>query len=151
MRASLAAWDRRLGALALVGGLLCSVSMVSVSVGLIAAAGASVGAMAGMSGTGRGAPSSATSAPIEVAVGFLISWGPLILIVSIAAMCLALWRRRKAAAAGALLAGTLLYWGMFGQANLAVMYATMAIGMLAWVSAYIWATGWRFRARPPLR
>ena len=40
MRASLAAWDRRLGALALVGGLLCSVSMVTVSVGLIAAAGA---------------------------------------------------------------------------------------------------------------
>ena len=148
MRAILAARDRGLGALGLVGGLLCSVSMVTASVGLVAAAGASVGAMAGMSGTGHAAPSSATSAPIRVVVGFLISWGPLILIVSIAAMCLALWTRLKAAAVGALLAGTLLYWGMYGQANVAVMYATIAIGMVAWLSAYIWAAGWWFRSRP---
>lgn len=47
--------------------------------------------------------------------------------------------RRPAAAIPALLAGAVLDAGMYAQRNLAVMYASIAAGYLAWAALALWA------------
>ena len=139
MATVLRALRRGLGAAGLLGGFLCSVSMFAASVGLAAAAGVAAGASGGMPGMGPSAPNSTTSTPTGVVLEFLLAWGPLILAVSVVAITVGLWMRQKAAAVAGLLAGGLLYWGMYDQRNITVMYAAIAVGMAVWFSAFVWA------------
>ena len=46
--------------------------------------------------------------------------------------------RRPATAILALLAGAVLYAGMYIQPNLAVMYVSIAVGYAAWGALYLW-------------
>lgn len=123
-------------------------SMVLPLVGL-AGAGAAAGAQAsGGSMAGMGPPptsaSKATTAASTAAshpggvLGFLVTIGPELLVVSVLLVTVSLALRQRVAAIPALAAGALLYWGMSAQASDAVMYATIAIGYVIWAATYAW-------------
>jgi hypothetical protein len=78
----------------------------------------------------------------------LLQYGPVILIISVAAMTLALAARRPISAIPAVLAGALLYWGMYGQANLPAVYAAIAIGLVVWTGLFFWVRGLSRRSAP---
>jgi hypothetical protein len=134
-------------ALGLLGSLACSTAMVIAFGGLVsagaAAGAASAGAMAGMGGppTAPLAPSQDSSLPepLLAIVLFLIQSGPVILIVSIAAFALGVAIRRRAALFPVVVAGLVLYWGMYVQAVGLVMYSSVALGLLTLATAYIWS------------
>jgi hypothetical protein len=87
--------------------------------------------MAAMSGTGPGAP--------HGVLGVLLRIGPWLLVGSVLLVTAAFWlTRRPATAILALLAGALLYAGMYAQPNLAVMYAAITVGYTAWAALYLW-------------
>jgi hypothetical protein len=102
---------------------------------LLAAAGAGASAaatgMAAMPGTG--------GAPRHGLLGVLVRIGPGLLIASVLLItaAFALSRRPRAAVPG-LLAGALLYWGMYAQPSLTLMYASIAVGYTAWAALYLW-------------
>ncbi len=123
-----------------LGTLTCMGVMVLAAIGV---AGASASAtMAGMSmGT------SATSGLHPGILAFLLQAGPVILLVSIGAFALSLATRRWVAVIPALLVGGGIYWGMYGQQRLPVMYVTMALGLLGWVAIFFWVRGLPRRRR----
>ena len=41
----------------------------------------------------------------------------------------------------ALLVGGVIYWGMYGQPRLPVMYVTMVLGLLGWAVIFLWVRG----------
>ena len=89
---------------------------------LLAAAGAGASAaaagMAAMPGTG--------GAPRHGLLGVLLRIGPGLLIASVLLITAAFaLSRRPRAAVPALLAGALLYWGMYAQPSLTLMYASI--------------------------
>lgn len=138
------------------GSLACIASMVLPLVGLAgagAAAGAQAtgGSMAGMgpaptsTSTATAASSTASSHPGGV-LGFLVTIGPELLVVSVLLVTVSLALRRRVAAVPALAAGALLYWGMYAQASVGLMYATIAVGYLVWVATYAWTRVSRSRA-----
>jgi hypothetical protein len=103
--------------------------MVLVALGVGTSAAAT--GMAAMSGTGPGAP--------HGVLGVLLRIGPWLLVGSILLVTAAFGlTRRPATAILALLAGDLLYAGMYAQPNLAVMYAAIAVGYTAWGALYLW-------------
>jgi hypothetical protein len=132
-------------ALGLLGSLACSAAMVAALAGLLGAGvttGASmgdIGGMAGMSSAPSPAHNSSLSSPILTALFFLVQSGPVILILSIAAIALAVGLRHRVALAPVVLAGLVLYWGMYMQAARTVMYSSIALGLAALVAAYIWS------------
>ena len=131
---------RRLGAAAvglagLAGSIACSASMVLAAAGVAATAAGAGGAMARM------APGSAGSGPLTNLLSLLAQAGPAILTGSILAMLLSLALRRRAAVPLALLAGVILFWGMYGQARLPIMFAAIAVGILVLAAAFVWAHG----------
>lgn len=148
------------------GSLACMASMVLPLVGVAGAgvasgARAGGGSMAGMAGMGpapaaRAAASSGAAAPSHPGgvLGFLVTIGPELLVVSILLVTVSLALRRRAAALPALVAGGLPYWGMYAQGSDALMYATIAVGYAIWAATYAW-TRQRPRAsettRPALR
>lgn len=71
-------------------------------------------------------------------LGLLVTIGPERLVVSILLVAASLALRRRIAAAPAHLAGALLCWGMYAQASVDLMYATIAVGYLVWISTYAW-------------
>jgi hypothetical protein len=79
--------------------------------------------------------------PAASILAFLLQAGPTILLVSIAAFALSLTMRRWMAALVALLVGGVIYWGMYGQSRLPVMYVTMALGLLGWAVIFLWVRG----------
>ncbi|MDA8379326.1 MAG: hypothetical protein M0020_00585, partial [Actinomycetota bacterium] len=92
--------------------------------GVASGAQASGGSMAGMAGMGpapaaRAAASSGAAAPRHPGgvLGFLVTIGPELLVVSILLVTVSLALRRRAAALPALVAGGLLYWGMYAQGS----------------------------------
>lgn len=116
------------GALGLVGTFACGASMVLVAVGVGGTAAAT--GMAAMSGTGPGAP--------QGLLGALLRIGPWLLVGSVLLVTAAFGlTRRPATATLALLAGALLYAGMYAQPNLTVMYAAIAVGYTAWGALYL--------------
>lgn len=128
---------RRLGLAAGIGGLLgattCSVSMV---LGIVAGAGvASAAAGSSMSGMSSTAGTALNQSPV---VAFLIREGPVILVVSIIALTLSAGLRRPWAAVPTVLAGAVLYAGMYLQPSVIVMYVAIALGLLAWTAVVIW-------------
>ena len=120
---------RSAGVLGLVGTTACGASMVLVALGVGTSAAAT--GMAAMAGTGPGAP--------HGALGVLLRIGPWLLVVSVLLVTAAFGlTRRPATAILALLAGALLYAGMYAQPNVAVMYAAIAVGYTAWGALYLW-------------
>jgi hypothetical protein len=135
-------------ALGLLGSLVCSAAMVMALAGLlgagVAAGAASSGDMGGMAGTSAtSSPASHNSslpAPLMSAFLFLLQAGPVILIVSIAAIALAVGVRRRVALLPVVGAGLVLYWGMYMQAARPVMYSSVVLGLATLAAAYIWST-----------
>lgn len=123
------------GALGVSGSVVCASSMILVGVGVGISAGAT--GMAAMSGTGPSAP--------QGALGVLLRVGPGLLVVSVLLVTAAFaLTRRPGTAVLAVLAGALLYAGMYTQPNLTIMYASIAIGYLIWIGLYLWVR----RTRP---
>lgn len=125
--------------LGLGGTAACAVAMILPIVGVVSSA-ASAGAQAagGMAGMGAGGHVAHYSG-LE---GFLLRFGKEILIVSVVLVAGSFLARRVArrgyAAIGALVGGAILYYGMYEQSSVAVMYVTMAVGYTGWVGAYLW-------------
>jgi hypothetical protein len=117
-----------------LGTLTCMGAMVLAAVG-VAGVGASA-AMAGMSPQGQATGGQPTSI-----LAFLLQAGPVILLVSIGAFALSLATRRWVAAVPVLLVGGVIYWGMYGQSRLSVMYVTMVLGLLGWAVIFLWVRG----------
>jgi hypothetical protein len=112
--------------------------MVAAAIGLFASGGAAAAkgagsSMAGMSGMGKGTTPSHAPGWLDL----LIRFGPEILIVSILILTIAVGLRRTSAGVPALLGGLVLYVGMYAQPSLAVMYATMVVGVALLVLAYL--------------
>ena len=63
----------------------------------------------------------------------------MILVISIVAMALALASRRWVAMIPVLVGGLVLFWGMYSQAERAVMYGAIAVGMLIWIATFAWS------------
>ena len=104
---------------------------------ILAAAGAggatAATSMAGMTRAGPAAPGGA--------LGVLVRIGPWLILASalLVAAAFAL-TRRPVTAIPALLAGAVLYAGMYAQPSLTVMYASIAAGYLAWAALALWTT-----------
>ena len=133
-----------------LGAVACSVSMTLAAVGLVGTTAAASGSIAGMEGMGStSSGQTASSGLISSLVRFLVEVGPPLLIISVAAITVALGLRRRAAVIPALVAGAVMYEGMYLQANIPLMYASIALGLIGWISLYIWTRGWRrSRLRP---
>jgi len=116
-----------IGVVGVLGTLACMGSMVLAVVGI-----AGVGTSASMAGMSTGAPGQAGSLQHLGILAFLLQAGPAILLVSIGAFALSLATRRWVAAVPVLLVGGVIYWGMYGQSRLSVMYVTMVLGLLGW-------------------
>jgi hypothetical protein len=98
-----------------------------------------IGGMAGMSSAPSPPHNSSLSWSMQAALFFLVQFGPVILILSIAAIALAVGVRRRVALVPVVVAGLVLYWGMYMQAARPVMYSSMVLGLAALVAAYIWS------------
>ncbi len=118
------------GAAGLTGALVCGSSMVLAGLG-VGTSTTAIG-MAGMAGMDR-----ASTAPHGL-LGLLIRVGPGLLIASAVLIALAFALRRPGAAVPALLAGAVLYAGMYAQPSRAVMYASIAVGYAGWAVLYLW-------------
>ncbi len=117
--------SRSAGLLGIGGTLACTVAMTLPAIGVGAAGG--MAAMSGASANTQGG-----------FLGFLLEYGPIILLVSVALVTIGLALRRPRAAVPSLAAGALLYWGMYAQASYFVMYVSLALGFAAWAAIYRW-------------
>ncbi len=111
-------------------------SMTLAVFGLLGAT-VSTGSMAGMQ---TGGPEAMSRTGFGGFIGTLNQAGPTILPVSIGAIVLSLGIRRRAAAIAALLAGGIMYWGMYAQPRVSLMYASIVMGMIAWTALYLWTS-----------
>jgi hypothetical protein len=118
-----------IGVVGVLGTLACMGVMVLAVIGVVG-----VGASAAMARMG-------TQGPAESLQAFLLQAGPMILLVSIGAFTLSLATRRWVAAVPVLLVGGVIYWGMYGQSRLSVMYVTMVLGLLGWAVIFLWVRG----------
>ena len=128
----------------MAGAVACSTAMTLAALGVVGASAA--GTAQGMAGMGS-PPQGAGASGI---LGFLLDHGPAILFVSAVLVVLALIVERRSWQRGTLaaLAGALLYWGMYVQAGIAVMYIAMAIGLGAWGALLLSARRDRLRRAP---
>ena len=131
-----------IGLVGVLGTLTCMTAMLLAVIGV-----AGVGTSAAMAGMSMGTQGQAGSLQQEGLLAFLLQAGPVILLVSIGAFALSLAAKRWVAAVPALLVGGIIYWGMYGQPRLPVMYVTMALGLLCWAVIFLWVRG-QFRRGP---
>ncbi len=114
--------------LGICGAAACSVAMFAVPLGLVGAGvavGAKAGTASGMAGMSR------ASGAIPAWVTLLSRYGPELLAVSLLLVVAALVVRRSMAGAGAaLIGGIVLFYGMYGQANVSVMWLATIAGLL---------------------
>ena len=117
------------GVLGALGSVACTASMIAAAVGI---GGAAAADMTGMAATGSGHPGGT--------LGALVRIGPWLIVASalLVAGAFAL-TRRTVTAVPALVAGGVLYAGMYFQNNLPVMYASIAVGYLTWAALAMWA------------
>ncbi len=121
------------------GAVACSVSMTLAALGIFGSAAAASGSMLGMGGMDAGdSGEPASSGPLGSLIRFLVQVGPPLLILSVAAITVSLGLRRRAAMIPALLAGAVMYTGMYLQSGVPLMYASIALGLTGWISLYIW-------------
>ncbi len=128
------------GIVGVMGTLTCMGAMLLAVIGV-----AGAGTSAAMSGMNMGIQGQATNSQHPGVLAFLLQAGPAILLVSIGAFALSLASRRWVAAIPALLVGGVMYWGMYGQPRLPVMYVNMALGLLGWAVVFLWVRGLRRR------
>ena len=121
-----------------IGAFACAVSMVLAALGIAGTAAAASGSMAGMSGVGNRPTGAGAGGSSNAALAFLLQAGPAILVISIALLTISLGIRRRTAAPIAVVVGALMFWGMYGQSRLAVMYLSLALGVVAWIALYLW-------------
>ncbi len=132
-----------------LGAVACSVSMTLAALGIIGTGAAASGSLAGMEGMGAGnSGQPASSGPVSSLIRFLVQVGPPLLIISVAAISVSLGMRRRSAIIPAILAGALMYAGMYLQSGAPLMYAAIALGLVVWTSLYIWT---QRRRQPSLR
>ena len=132
------------GLAGLTGSLACSVTMILALLGVAGAttvagthAGGGMSSMASSSTeSGRGPAASAHASGI---MGFLLRFGPEILVISLLLVALAIGMRRRIAGVVALAAGALLYWAMYAQSSAARMYVAVVLAYSAWLLDYLWA------------
>jgi len=123
-------WPAALGVL---GSAACTVSMIAAAVGVGSATAAT--GMAGMTSTTGTGPGR-----LGGVLGALVRIGPWLIVASALLVSAAFaLTRRPVTAIPALVAGAVLYAGMYAQSSLPVMYASIAIGYLAWASLALWA------------
>jgi hypothetical protein len=113
-----------------LGSVACAASMIAAAVGAGGATAAT--GMAGMTGTGPGAPGGALGALVRIGHWLMLTSAALVT----AAFALS---RRPVTALPALLAGAVLYAGMYAQRSLPITYASIAVGYLAWTALALWA------------
>lgn len=124
------------GMLGILASVTCAGSMILASVGVGGATAAA--SMASMT-AGPAAPGGA--------IGALTRAGPWLMAVSVPLVTVAFaMSRRPLAAIPALLAGAVLYAGMYAQHNTAVMDASIAAGYLAWAALTLWVRPRRDKA-----
>ncbi len=128
-----------------LGSLACSTSMILVALGLVGSAVSAGSSLVDMPGMGSTGTTASQPGPLAGLLAFLVQAGPVIMIPSIAAMVLASGIRRQIAAIPALAAGAVMYWGMYLQPRLALMYAAIVAGFFGWAALYLWNRGWQFR------
>ena len=125
-----------IGGAGLLGGISCTVSMTLAALGLVGSAAVQAsrpqGGMAGMNATSGLAVHSPN--PVQA---FLIDHGPTILIVSAVLVVFSLGVRRRWFVAPALAVGALMYWGMYEQSNVTMMYVASGIGILVWLLLFV--------------
>ncbi len=127
-----------IGVVGMLGTLACMGAMLLAVTGVAGVGASAVGVQTSMAGMSTGAQGQATGGqPISI-LARLLQAGPVILLVSIGAFTLSLTTRRWVAAIPALLVGGVIYWGMYGQPRLPVMYVTMALGLLVWAVIFLW-------------
>ena len=141
MKRSLRIGQAALGIVGVLGTLICMGAMLLAVIGV-----AGVGASAGMAGMPMGSQGQAASGQPTSILTLLLQAGPVILLVSIGAFALSLATSRWVSVIPALLMGGIIYWGMYGQPSLPVMYITMVLGLLGWAVILLWVRG-RFRWR----
>ena len=139
MKRSLRIGQAALGIVGVLGTLICMGAMLLAVIGV-----AGVGASAGMAGMPMGSQGQAASGQPTSILTLLLQAGPVILLVSIGAFALSLATSRWVSVIPALLMGGIIYWGMYGQPSLPVMYITMVLGLLGWAVILLWVRG-RFR------
>ncbi len=61
-------------------------------------------------------------------------------LLSTAVLALAVGVRRRVGVMPVVLAGVVLYWGMYLQGTRPVMYAAIVVGMATLAAAYVWST-----------
>ena len=125
-----------IGGAGLLGGISCTLSMTLAALGLVGSAavqaGHSQGGMVGMNAVSGLAVHS--SNPVQA---FLIDHGPTILVVSAVLVVFSLGVRRRWFVAPALAVGALMYWGMYDQSNVTMMYVASGIGILVWLLLFV--------------
>jgi hypothetical protein len=127
-----------------IGAVACALSMMLAAVGIIGATAAASGSMANM---GSGSSQTASSGVVGSFIRFLVEVGPPLLIISVVAITVSLGLRRRAAVIPAVLAGAVMYAGMYLQSAVPLMYASIALGLIVWTSLYVWTQ----RRQPSLR
>lgn len=130
-----------IGIVGVLGTLACIGAMVLAVIGVAGVGASAVGAGASMAGMSTGSQGQATSGQATSILAFLLQAGPTILPVSIGAFTLSLAIRQWATAIPVLLAGGVIYWGMYGQRNLSVMYVTIVLGLFCWAAVFFWVRG----------
>lgn len=128
----------RLAGLGMLGSVTCSAAMLAAILGIGGTAAAGGGAMTDM--TGMPDVDATAAGPVDALIGFLTWAGPVILVPSLAAVAAATAVHRSAAVGVVLIAGAVLFWGMYLQTAPTVMLASIAVGLVVLVAAYIWAT-----------
>ncbi len=129
------------------GAVACSVSMTLAALGLVGTAAAASGSMADMERMGSGSSGQTGSSGLfSSLVRFLVQVGPPLLIISVALVTVSLSMRRRAAIIPAVLAGAVMYAGMYLQSSVRSMYASIPLGLSVWTSVYFWTR----RRRPSL-
>jgi hypothetical protein len=129
-----------------IGAVACSLSMTLAAVGIIGTAAAASGSMANMGSGSSG--QTASSGLFGSLIRFLVQVGPPLLIISVVAITVSLGLRRRAAVIPAVLAGAVMYAGMYLQSGVPLMYPTIALGLTVWTSLYVWMQRRQPRRRP---
>lgn len=118
-------------ALGVCGAVACSVAMFALPLGIVGAsvaAGAKADSMQNMSGMPGADSVASRSVPPWIAA--LNHVGPELMVASVALVLLAALLRKSTLAAGtALAAGGILYYGMYAQARMSIMWVFTAIGL----------------------
>lgn len=125
-----------IGGTGLLGGIACTTSMTIAALGFVGAAVVQAShlklTMADMNATSG--PAVHHSNPV---LAFLIAAGPTILIVSAVLFTLSLGLRRRWTVVPALAVGALMYWGMYVQSSVTIMYVASGIGIVIWLLLFV--------------